>query len=129
MGFFSFKCAKSGKSISNKYSIMGATPCVLVTPEGNYKEYDYEGYGEFGGIDVFVWLAYANGLVEGNLEDILNNYSLYEKARDAGIELYFKEDKPEDYKPIKIVALDAYEGEKYDELPASEDDEAQGFFY
>ena len=126
MGFFSFKCAKSGKAIKNRYSVKGPTPCVLVTPEGNYIDYNYDGYGNFGGVDVYAWLAYANGLINKPLEEILNFMPLLEKARDAGIDLFYSEKKPENYKPIKIVALEYYNGETYDELPASEEDENQG---
>jgi hypothetical protein len=131
MGFFSWKCAKSGKSISNSYSIKGATPCVMVTPDRIFVEEDYEGYGLFCGIDAYAWLAYANGLIPGaeSIGEIMANDRLLEEARNKGIKLAFSDEKPADYKPIKIVALDEYKGEPYWSLPASEDCEYQGYFY
>lgn len=129
MGFFSWRCAKSGKSISNAYSTRGAEPCALVTPEGVIEEHNYDGYGEFGGIDAYAWLAYANGLVPEikSLEELKN--SDQDAIRGKGIDLFFSDEKPEDYKPIKIVALSEYDGEPYWALAASEDCPWQGYFY
>jgi hypothetical protein len=105
MGFFSWRCAKSGLSIASSYACLPDeySDCYLVTPTNVYHESSYSGYGVFGGVDVYELLG------DGD--------------RDKGI---FREDKPFD---IKIVLAKYYNGEKYDELPPSDDCEYQGYFY
>ena len=98
MGFFSWECAVSGKSIRNKHTDEGATPCVVVFPNGKtIEENDYDGYGVFGGVDV---------------------YEMFSNWKDP-------KDKPY---PIKIVAKENYNGQKYADLPESPQCDSQGFF-
>jgi hypothetical protein len=108
MGFFSWKCAKSGESIANQYSNkpLSQRQCYLVTPNQTIYEEDYEGYGEFGGKDVYGLMA------DGD--------------RDKGIDLFFSGEAP--FK-IKIVLAKHYNGETYNDLKESEDCEYQGYFY
>ena len=86
MGFFSWKTADSKESIANVHSERHnpARPVYLLEPggkpakESGIVESHYEGYGVFGGVDAFVWLA------EHNLpEDVLRGMS-EEDRRDAG---------------------------------------------
>lgn len=61
MGFFSWKTADSGESIANVYSGKRVRPVYLLQPDGeNIREDAYEGYGEFGGVDAYEWLAERN---------------------------------------------------------------------
>ena len=108
MGFFSWNCAVSGKSVANRYSGRPAseTNCYLVTPDKRYHEPSYEGYGAFGGIDVYELLG------DGD--------------RDKGIDESFNGTPKFD---IKIVLAKYYNGQKYDDLKPSTDCKYQGYFY
>lgn len=110
MGFFSWKCAVSGESVANIYSGMdiSQSDCVLITPNKVYFEPSYEGYGEFGGVDVY---------------DLLGDGD-----RNKGIDDYFNGNPKHD---IKVVLSKHYEKDKhtYDSLKASETCEYQGYFY
>ena len=63
MGFFSFKTDDTKESIWNRYSGHPVKAVYLVNPlTGEYwKESSYDGYGEFGGKDIFVLAAEMNG--------------------------------------------------------------------
>lgn len=108
MGFFSWKCAVSGESVANVYSgkPKEQTECVLVTPTETLLESAYDGYGEFGGKDVYALLG------DGD--------------RDTGINLHFSGNGPFQ---IKVVLKKHYKGQTYSELPMSEDCEHQGYFF
>ncbi len=77
MGFYSWKTVSMGVSISNKYSERGALPVGLLIPKefggGAIIETDYEGYGVFGGRDVFAWLG-CNGSTHRGVN---NGYSCF----------------------------------------------------
>lgn len=108
MGFFSWKCAASGESIANVHSGQSKyqSECYMVTPEQTYYEPAYNGYGIFGGQDVYALLG--NG------------------DRNKGIDDHFAGDGK--FK-IKIVLGKHYNNQAYEDLPESEDCELQGFFY
>lgn len=76
MGFFSWNTSDTQESIMNIHSGLCKTVYML-QPNGlpNIKEVSYEGYGDFGGIDAYDWIADKN-----IKEDILN------KAQKLGIE-------------------------------------------
>jgi hypothetical protein len=109
MGFFSWKCAKSGESIANKFSEkpLSQRQCYLVTPTETIFEEDYEGYGVFGGKDVYALLG------DGD--------------RDKGLDDAFGLGNPKF--AIKVVLKNHYNGETYEDLPESEDCPDQGYFY
>ena len=63
MGMFSWLTNDMGESVTNRYTDEGALPVYLHDNEGNvWHEPDYEGYGEFGGVDYYELLAKMNGL-------------------------------------------------------------------
>lgn len=107
MGQFSWLCAVSGEALVEKWSEVkdkSERSAYLVTPNATYFEQEYEGYGVFGGHDVYALLG--NG------------------DRDLGIDLYYDGKPPWD---IKIVLADHYKGQTYDELEASPTDPNQGW--
>lgn len=109
MGFFSWKCAVSGESIANVHSGQPKykSKCYLVTPEATYYESAYEGYGDFGGYNVYALIG------DGD--------------RDKGIYDYLEKNDPKFR--IKVVLERYYNNQSYDELEESEDCEYQGYFY
>ena len=131
MGFYSWKTVSMGVSISNKYSERGALPVGLLIPKefggGAIIETDYEGYGVFGGRDVFALLAEWNQLP--NLTGNDNNDSM------TGINYWFDYKKgkcPEPKYMLKFVELLIFDktGCKYEDFKGySEECSKQGFFY
>ncbi|KLV03530.1 hypothetical protein ABT56_19065 [Photobacterium aquae] len=60
MGFFSWKTADSKESIANAYANhenSGRVVYLLQPNDEPIPEPKYNGYGVFGGMDVFIWLA------------------------------------------------------------------------
>lgn len=63
MGFFSFKTQDTDRSIANHYSIRKPFRVYMHDDKGNvYREDNYEGYGDFGGVDYYELVARMNGL-------------------------------------------------------------------
>lgn len=122
MGFFSWKCAVSNKSIANVYSSLPReySECYLVTPKQTYHEECYGGYGIFGGIDVYELVGReVIGEEKSKTIDI-------DQLRIIGIDAISDNKAPFD---IKIVLASEYKGQSYNELKKSEDCEYQGYFY
>ena len=62
MGFFSWKTADTGETIWNKHNRRGPTPCKMLTPDKPPRvERDYNGYGDFGGVDFYAEVDRLNG--------------------------------------------------------------------
>lgn len=118
MGFYSWKCAISKKSISNTYTNLPQeySDCYLVTPGKTYHEKNYAGFGVFDGVDIYELLGRE---IVG--EEEAKNKDLYE-LRDIGI---FQK-KPFE---IKVVLAAEYNGQLYEELPKSEDCPYDGHFF
>ena len=118
MGFISFLTADTRESIRNVYT--GEAKLVYLLQPGlapSIEERSYEGYGVFGGVDVFVWLATHNLSVE----DLRRIKGDSETLREIGCQM---ENSNCDF-PLKF-SFD--ENAVYENLPASEIDPAQGFF-
>jgi hypothetical protein len=80
MGYFSWKTADTDLTIANEATGL-SRPVYMLQPNGKEPilERSYEGYGEFGGVDAYVWLA------ENNLpKDMLDEMDDEEK-RNLGI--------------------------------------------
>jgi hypothetical protein len=62
MGFFSFNTADTQQSIANKHSKIGAKTVYLLQPHNQIaiEENEYDGYGNFGNINAYNWLANTN---------------------------------------------------------------------
>jgi hypothetical protein len=62
MGFFSWKTADSDLPINNIHSSdPHSKPVYLLSPDGKHiKEDGYNGYGVFGNVDAYSWLAVKN---------------------------------------------------------------------
>jgi len=89
MGNFSFMTGDTHESIPSEFSDHPDFPCrpvYLLQPDGNHiLEEQYGGYGQFGGVDAFAWLARMNLLkevTEGKDDD---------EARGFGIDLFYDE--------------------------------------
>lgn len=118
MGFISFLTADTQESIRNIHT--GEHRCVyLLQPHGrpSIEEAGYEGYGVFGEVDAFVWLAMHN-LPQIRLEQLAGDM---DSLRDYGCEF----ENAECPYPLKFSFNP---NAVYEELPASESDPDQGFF-
>jgi hypothetical protein len=119
MGFFSFKTTDTNQSVSNVHSERGALAVYLIDDQGNqHYEPNYQGYGLFGGVDIFILTAEMNGYLFDENEDPDTEY---EKLRSLGIELFYEE--PEAIHPNICEVPQEW-------VPAQlESCEFQGYFY
>ena len=125
MGFFSWKTADTKESIRNIYTGQHRT-VYLLQPNGKppIEEPAYDGYGRFGGIDAYAWLAAQNLDVDSDDTD--------DELRGLGIDLAFATAKERrqmlngrKYVPLKF-SFD--KNVKYEDLPASKSCPKQGYF-
>lgn len=119
MGYFSFITSDTHESVSNCDSTRGALPVYLLQPDGEpiFEEL-YEGYGVFGGNDVYALVARWNVPEQCNGDD--------DHDRHIGIDIAcYDEDNAKLKYPIKIVRNPA----PYDEVEASKSCPNQGYFY
>lgn len=124
MGFHSYLTADTGESIMNTYSSSPSQTVYLLRPDGlpPVAEPAYEGYGVFGGLKAFDWLARFN--LPAEEYEALNE----EGRSNAGADMVFEQGKPGiprvDY-PLKF-SFD--QDADYATLPASRNCPRQGFF-
>ena len=122
MGFFSWKTSDTNKSISNVYSSRGSFRVFVLIPQefggGFIVEDSYEGYGRFGGEDIYALVAKWN-CPEKCCGDV-------EKDRIVGIDIAcYDEDNAALKYPIKITEKLM----RYEDASPSNGCEDQGFFY
>lgn len=123
MGFFSWKTSDTNKSICNVYSNRDTFPVYVLAPNGDkIKEDGYEGYGVFGGNDIYALVAKWN--MPEKCKDEHGDWLSDEEIRSNGLDLYFSGD-PVKY-GIKIVEN---KNLNYDDVNVSESCEYQGYFY
>lgn len=122
MGFFSWKCSDTERSISNRYSERGTFPVYVLIPEefggGYIKEENYEGYGIFGNRDIYALVAYWNCP-----EKCIGNDD-YDRNFGIDIACYDWQNMSLKY-PIKITEQPM----KYEDAKPSLNCEDQGYFY
>jgi hypothetical protein len=119
MGFFSWKTADTDESIMNRFTDECRPVYMLMPKEHGPHVFEpaYEGYGKFGGVDAYAWLARMNAPEEATSD--------VDKNRGIGLHLFFSEARSSIKYPIKFsFNKDAV----YEELPASGDCPLQGFF-
>jgi hypothetical protein len=89
MGFFSWFTSDTEKSIANRWSTRSTFPVHMITEDGQiFTENDYDGYGVFGGKDLYVLAAEMNGY-KGETDDETRNL-FFDKIWVRGIK---KDDK------------------------------------
>lgn len=82
MGFFSFITSDTNRSIPNVHSRRKTFPVYMVTEDGKiYEEKEYDGFGVFGGKDIYILIAELNNLCPNCTQ---------EDHRMAGIALVYK---------------------------------------
>ncbi len=105
MGFFSWKTSDTKETIWNVYSGMPVKKVHMVLPDDTvYTEDAYEGYGVFGGEDIYEVIAKLNGL----------------NTRSEGIGLVFNDNPSGDFeicvkKGLKMPKL-AHNLAKFDDI-------------
>lgn len=123
MGFFSWKTADTNRSISNKYSVCGTFPVYVLCPDGTkIREDNYDGYGNFGGRDIYALFAQWNK--PDACKDADGNWLNDLECRNIGIDLAFGEEVVK--YPIKIVEDGSL---NYNYVGCSERCDCQGYFY
>lgn len=122
MGFFSWKTSDTNKSISNTYSSKGSFPVYVLIPQefggGYIEECNYEGYGEFGGQDVYALVA------RWNKPELCNGDDEHDRGIGIDIACYDEDNEKLKY-PIKITERII----PYECAYPSNACEYQGFFY
>jgi hypothetical protein len=85
MGFFSWRTSDTGRSIPSHYSERKPFTVHVITEDGQvFTEDNYEGYGVFGGKDIFVLAAELNGM-KGETDDKTRDL-FFDKIWRQGIE-------------------------------------------
>jgi hypothetical protein len=112
MGVFSWNTSDTGESIPSSGNL-GDRPTFtvhMIAPDGRvWTEYDYEGYGVFGGKDYYELLAELNGIGSDRVD---------------GISLSFSEEPG-----IIVPRLVRNPKLKYEDVPDPTSCEFQGYFY
>jgi len=122
MGQFSWKCSVCDEQILNNSTRNNFNRAMLITPEKNYTEEDYKGYGVFGGMDVYTWLAYHIGETP-----LVDEYSeINDDVREIGVAIACS-DEIEIKNGIRLVHKGCFRGHTYEQLKNSKDDPSQGW--
>jgi len=128
MGFFSWKTSDTNETIWNAYVSSGEmtfTVYMVIADGRTWKEEDYEGYGVFGGKDIYALIAEINGLADSDKDDEYN--------RHLGLDLVFKDNPRGDIdileaRGFKVPKLFRNKYSKFDEFLAPQTCQTQGYF-
>lgn len=120
MGFFSWETSDTKRSIANCHSSRETFPVYLLLPEGGYlEELEYDGYGCFGGHDVYALVAKWNFPEKCTGDE--------DEDRHLGIEIACHDEDNAALKyPIKLVEDKTL---CYNDVDPSINCPDQGFFY
>jgi len=124
MGQFSWLCSVCGKQIISNPSINNQHKAVLVTPTERYIEDSYNGYGVFGGVDAYTWLACCFE----KKATITVEHPANLVTRERGIWLNWDNDTIVEC-PIKVIHQECDIGQNYFQLKISDEDPNQGRYY
>ncbi len=126
MGYFSWKTSDTDRSISNRSSDRGTFPVYVLCPDGTViREDDYDGYGRFGGRDVYALVAQWN--LPERCKDENGDWLPDEEIRGLGIDIACYDDQNAALEfPIKIVEDPSI---PYEEAKPSVSCPHQGYFY
>ena len=98
MGFLSWMTCNTDKSISNKFSSRGTFPVRMILPDDTYvDEFEYEGYGVFGGLDFYAQVAQYS-VPEQVIDDV-------DHDRDIGIALCYHNEESIEVKMPKLIEI------------------------
>jgi hypothetical protein len=137
MGFFSFLTSDTKRSIPSYHSKRKPFNFYVVFPDDSVMRCtNYQGYGVFGGIDVFFAAAYLTDvprssrllLVDAVLEAICDediDRDKFDAMRERGIDLFY----PKSGKPKGVLPRFTEYLKPYSELSDPVDCPHQGFFY
>ena len=128
MGFFSWKTSDTDRSICNIYSRRETFPVYVLIPKefggGYIEERHYEGYGIFGGRDMYALVAQWN--YPERCKDSSGNWLPDEEVRDLGIGIACDDAQNAALKfPIKIAENPV----NYEAAEPSCNCPFQGYFY
>lgn len=128
MGFFSWITSDTKRSISNMYSCRGTFPVYVLIPEefggGYIEEKSYQGYGNFGGRDIYALVAQWNKPELCKNKD--GSWKSDEDCRSIGISIAcYDQDNQKLHYPIKITEYPT----KYEAATVSVGCPEQGYFY
>ena len=126
MGFFSWETSDTKRSIANLYSPRKTFPVHVLCPNGTViTELNYEGYGRFGGRDIYALVAIWN--TPERCKDDKGEWLPDDEIRSYGIDIACYNDQNKNLKyPIKFVEDKTL---KYEEVEPSLSCRYQGFFY
>lgn len=115
MGFFSWMTSDTQRSIPSSYSTRNTFPVYMITRDGQiFEELQYEGYGEFGGKDIYVLAAEMNGFKGATDEESRANFfdKVWKRGISKGGKRYFYGDDFANYG----VPIEAEGGKSANEL-------------
>lgn len=129
MGFFSWETSDTKQSVANNCQSKKECKVVyLLQPGGkdSIEEESYSGYGIFGGVDAYAWIARMN--MPQKYTAPPEQLTCTDEERLAGIRMedqHFKGDIVLEY-PLK---LSFNKNAVYEKLPAAHHCKHQGYFY
>lgn len=122
MGFFSWITSDTHRSIANQWSCRETFPVYLLQPHGlpTLREDNYDGYGVFGGRDVYALMAGWHGY------RLSGQDTQEERCKGIDLDNPNRQDDQRPRYPIKLVEDPTL---RYEDVEESKSCPDQGFFY